>query len=74
MQDRDYPLLSLKECADHLNVSTDTVYILIKRQQLRARKLGNLWRIRPQDLGAAKKRCVHYNKSTHEWIALNANQ
>jgi excisionase family DNA binding protein len=44
--------LSLKEAAVKSDVSVGTMRRWIKRQEIKARKVGGLWRIRPEDLEA----------------------
>jgi excisionase family DNA binding protein len=57
--DENDHLLSPKEVAAKLGVSLNTVGTLIKKQELVARKLGGLWRIRPADVDVDKLReCI----------------
>lgn len=46
------PLLTVAEVADYLRVSEMTVYRLITRGALVARRIGRSWRVRPADLEA----------------------
>ncbi len=46
----DDRLLSLKEGASRLGVSENTMRRWVSRQDIKAKKIGGLWRIRPQDL------------------------
>ena len=43
-------MLSIKETAEYLNVSTKTIYNLIERGDLKASKVANVWRIHPEDI------------------------
>jgi len=43
-------MLSIKETAEHLNVSTKTIYNLVERGEIKASKVGNVWRIHPKDI------------------------
>ena len=43
-------MLSIKETAEHLNVSTKTIYNLVEGGQIKASKVGNVWRIHPKDI------------------------
>lgn len=43
-------LLSVDEVAKFLGVQRDTVYKWITRHQLPARKLGRLWKFRPNEV------------------------
>jgi excisionase family DNA binding protein len=45
------PLLSVTQAAGALGVHPNSVYRLIERGQLRAQRVGRVWRIRPEDLG-----------------------
>jgi excisionase family DNA binding protein len=47
---QDDRMLSLKECADWLGVSMSTMRTLVKKEEIVAKKIGGLWRVRPQDL------------------------
>jgi excisionase family DNA binding protein len=47
---QDDRMLSLKECAATLGVSLCTMRRLVQREEIKARRLGGLWRIRPEDL------------------------
>jgi len=44
------PLLTLEDAAEHCRVSIKTVRRWIDTHELPAAKLGNQWRIRPEDL------------------------
>jgi excisionase family DNA binding protein len=43
-------LLTIEETAAALRVHSNTVYHLVRRSELRARKVGRSWRIAKQDL------------------------
>ena len=43
-------MLTVKETAEQLNVTQKTVYNLIERNELKAYKVGNRWRITPEDI------------------------
>lgn len=46
------PLLTAAEVADHLRVSTMTVYRLVRRGELPAVRVGRNYRVRASDLAA----------------------
>ena len=41
-----YRWLSVKEIAEHLGISKDTVYTWIAKQQMLAHKVGRLWKFK----------------------------
>lgn len=43
-------LLIIKEVQDRLNVSDETVYRLIRSNELKAIRIGNLWRVSEEAL------------------------
>jgi excisionase family DNA binding protein len=49
-REEDDHMLSLKECADWLGVSLSTMRTLVKKEEIVAKKIDGLWRVRPQDL------------------------
>ena len=44
-------VLTVTEVAKFLRISTETVYRLAKRGELRGRKIGRIWRFRRRDVG-----------------------
>jgi len=46
------PWVSLEDIADPLGVKSETVYKLIVRKKLPARKVGRQWRLRQVEVGA----------------------
>ena len=40
----------LKEVAEYLNVSKDSIYRLAQKREIPASKLGNLWRFRKEEI------------------------
>ena len=43
-------VMTPEQVAEHLQVSTDTIYRLIRGRELAASKVGRAWRIRRQDV------------------------
>jgi len=43
-------LLTIKQCAEYLQVSEQTVRRMIERKHLKASKVGDTWRIQKQDI------------------------
>ena len=48
----DSPVMTVKECADYLQVHPSTVYRLLKRGTIPAFRVGSDWRFRKADLDA----------------------
>jgi len=48
----DSPIMSVKECADYLQVHPSTVYRLLKRGSLPGFRVGSDWRFRKEDMDA----------------------
>ena len=44
------PILTVKECADFLNVHPTTIYRLLKAKQIPGFKLGSDWRFSKKEL------------------------
>lgn len=42
--------MTLKEIAEYLNVSKDSIYRLAQKREIPASKLGNLWRFRKEEI------------------------
>lgn len=42
--------MTLKEVAEYLNVSKDSIYRLAQKREIPASKLGNLWRFRKEEI------------------------
>jgi len=43
-------LLTIKQCAEYLQVSEITIRRMIERKQLKASKVGDTWRIQKADI------------------------
>lgn len=43
-------LLTIKQCAEYLQVSEITIRRMIERKQLKASKVGDTWRIQKTDI------------------------
>lgn len=51
MTQRDFPeILTLDQAAEYLQVVPRTIQRLIERGELKASKVGRIWRIRKQDI------------------------
>ena len=46
----DSPVMTVKECADFLQVHASTIYRLLKRKELPAFRLGSDWRFSKKQL------------------------
>lgn len=53
-------ILTVKQCAEYLQVSEQTVRRMIERKTLKASKVGDTWRIQKQDI--------------HEYLNQNSNK
>ena len=63
-------MLTLDDVAEILNVSYSQVYAIVRREELRAGKIGGkgIWRVAPGDLEAYIDGCY---EETHRWIVAN---
>ncbi len=59
---RDSRLMNIHEVARYLGVSPRTVYRLVSRGELKAYKVGSLWRFRREEVDAMLERMA----SVHE--------
>ncbi len=51
------PLLTPKQVAAELNLSVSTVRRLLKSGELTGRKIGDSWRVKPDDLSLSDSSC-----------------
>ena len=67
---RDTRLMNIYEVARYLGVSPRTVYRLVNRGELKAYKVGSLWRFKREEVDAMLERMasVHEEKARSEEV------
>ena len=54
--DKERTFLNSKEVAHILDCTPDDIHVLVQRRELQATKEGRLWRYRPADVEAYKRK------------------